>query len=70
MSGYVTDGENELTVCARDPMEDFVNLRGKQSFEPKGCFYTRVSGIWQTVWMENVPETHVVGLHGDGGRRG
>ena len=38
-----------------------MNARGKQSFEPKGCFYTRVSGIWQTVWMENVPETYVAG---------
>ena len=61
VTDYVSDGENELTVCAWDPTEDFVNSRGKQSFEPKGCFYTRVSGIWQTVWMENVPETHVAG---------
>lgn len=61
VTDYVADGENELTVCAWDPTEDFVNARGKQSFEPKGCFYTRVSGIWQTVWMENVPETHVAG---------
>ena len=61
VTDYVADGENELTVCAWDPTEDFVNSRGKQSFEPKGCFYTRVSGIWQTVWMENVPETHVAG---------
>lgn len=61
VTDYVSDGENELTVCAWDPTEDFVNSRGKQSFEPKGCFYTRVSGIWQTVWMENVPETYVAG---------
>ncbi len=32
---------------------------GKQSLDPKGCFYTRVSGIWQTVWMEIVPANHV-----------
>ena len=57
----VVDGENELTVCVWDPTEDFVNSRGKQSFKPKGCFYTRVSGIWQTVWMENVPEQHIRG---------
>ena len=56
---YVKKGENELTVCVWDPTEDFVNSRGKQSFEPKGCFYTRVSGIWQTVWMETVPEKHI-----------
>ena len=61
ITDYVKDGENELTVCVWDPTEDFVNSRGKQSFKPKGCFYTRVSGIWQTVWMERVPEKHIRG---------
>ncbi len=59
ITDYVKDGENELTVCVWDPTESFVNSRGKQSFRPKGCFYTRVSGIWQTVWMETVPETYI-----------
>ena len=59
ITGYVKPGANELTVCVWDPTEDFVNSRGKQSFFPKGCFYTRVSGIWQTVWMETVPERHI-----------
>ena len=55
ITDYVKKGENDLTLCVWDPTEDFVNSRGKQSFSPKGCFYTRVSGIWQTVWMETVP---------------
>ena len=59
ITDYVKEGDNELTVCVWDPTEDFINSRGKQSFKPRGCFYTRVSGIWQTVWMETVPETHV-----------
>ena len=59
ITDYVKKGENDLTVCVWDPTEDFVNSRGKQSFNPKGCFYTRVSGIWQTVWMETVPEKHI-----------
>ena len=59
ITDYVKKGENQLTVCVWDPTEDFVNSRGKQSFEPKGCFYTRVSGIWQTVWMETVPEKYI-----------
>ncbi len=33
--------------------------RGKQSLKPEGCWYTRVSGIWQTVWLETVPDRHV-----------
>ena len=61
ITDYVKTGENDLTVCVWDPTEDFVNSRGKQSFKPKGCFYTRVSGIWQTVWMETVPEKHIAG---------
>ena len=59
ITDYVKLGANELTVCVWDPTEDFVNSRGKQSRHPSGCFYTRVSGIWQTVWMETVPETYV-----------
>ena len=61
ITDYVKAGENELTVCVWDPTEDFVNSRGKQSFAPKGCFYTRVSGIWQTVWMETVPANYISG---------
>lgn len=59
ITDYVKSGENELTVCVWDPTENFVNSRGKQSLEPKGCFYTRYSGIWQSVWMESVPETYI-----------
>ena len=59
ITDYVKKGENDLTVCVWDPTEDFVNSRGKQSFNPRGCFYTRVSGIWQTVWMETVPEKYI-----------
>ena len=61
ITDYVKPGANELTVCVWDPTEDFINSRGKQSFKPKGCFYTRVSGIWQTVWMETVPACHIAG---------
>ena len=59
ITDFVKKGENTLTVCVWDPTEDFVNSRGKQSFKPSGCFYTRVSGIWQTVWMETVPERYI-----------
>ena len=59
ITDFVKSGENELTVCVWDPTEDFVNSRGKQCFKPRGCFYTRVSGIWQTVWMEYVPENYI-----------
>ena len=59
ITDFVSGASNELVVCTWDPTEDFVNSRGKQSFRPGGCFYTRVSGIWQTVWLERVPETYI-----------
>lgn len=59
ITDYVRDGENELTLCVWDPTQDFVNSRGKQSLRPSGCHYTRMSGIWQTVWMETVPERYI-----------
>jgi beta-galactosidase/beta-glucuronidase len=54
-------GANSVTVRAEDPPTDRSIPRGKQYWEPKsrGIFYTRTSGIWQTVWMEPVAETHL-----------
>ena len=46
-----------LTVCAEDDSRDPLIPRGKQSepYASQGCDYTRVTGIWQTVWLEIVP---------------
>ena len=60
VTDFLRDGENELKVVAWDPTHTFVNAGGKQNHRTHSCFYTRVSGIWQTVWMETVPEAHVV----------
>jgi len=59
LTPFAKKGENELTVLVWDPTEDFIQSRGKQAFRTHMCFYTRVSGIWQTVWMETVPERHI-----------
>jgi len=52
---------NVVTVRAWDPPTDRSVPRGKQYWEPKsrGIFYTRTSGIWQTVWMEAVAHTYL-----------
>lgn len=49
-----------ITVRARDPANG-VQARGKQSrhYAPAGCHYPRVTGIWQTVWLEAVPAAHL-----------
>ena len=54
-------GENVLIVCAEDDNRSGLQPRGKQStrFHSHGCDYTRTTGIWQTVWLESVPETYL-----------
>ncbi len=52
-------GENELVVSVWDPTDAGLQQRGKQSLNPKGIWYTAVSGIWQTVWLEAVPEVSI-----------
>ena len=59
LTPFAKKGANTLTVMVWDPTEDFMQSRGKQAFRTHECFYTRVSGIWQTVWMETVPEQHI-----------
>ncbi|MFZ5859025.1 MAG: glycoside hydrolase family 2 protein [Chloroflexota bacterium] len=52
----LVDGENELLVSVWDPTDAGLQQRGKQVLNPKGIWYTPISGIWQTVWLEVVPE--------------
>lgn len=54
--------ENELVVKVIDPTEKGTQPRGKQISKPVGFWYTSTSGIWQTVWLEVVPETYVDSL--------
>jgi Glycosyl hydrolases family 2, sugar binding domain/Glycosyl hydrolases family 2/Glycosyl hydrolases family 2, TIM barrel domain len=55
------NGPNELLVSVTDPTEGD-QPRGKQSMKPEGIFYTACSGIWQTVWLEPVPDSCIDGL--------
>ena len=59
ITSFIKDGTNDLKVVAWDPTHTFINAGGKQNDRTYSCFYTRVSGIWQTVWMEEVPEKHI-----------
>ncbi len=58
----VIKDENELVVKVIDPTDDGPQPRGKQISEPVGFWYTATSGIWQTVWLEVVPETYIKGI--------
>lgn len=55
-------GPQWITVRAWDPTDVGDQPRGKQVLEPRGIFYTAVTGIWQTVWLEVVPEAHITNL--------
>ena len=53
----VTAGKNIITICAEDDLRSRNQPSGKQSliYASHGCYYTRTTGIWQTVWLENTP---------------
>ena len=56
ISSAITDGVNELVVRVHDDTDASWHSRGKQKTERGGIWYTPQSGIWQTVWMESIPE--------------
>ena len=49
----------DLTVRVWDPSDDGPQPRGKQVKKPNGIWYTPVTGIWQTVWIEGVPAAYI-----------
>ncbi len=57
----VKEGENDITLFAADDVRSGKQPKGKQShfFYSRGCDYTRTTGIWQTVWLEWVPESYI-----------
>ncbi|MGC9360024.1 MAG: glycoside hydrolase family 2 protein [Anaerolineae bacterium] len=57
-------GDNVITILAEDDTRSPLQATGKQCprFASYGCFYTRTTGIWQTVWLELVPCTYVSDL--------
>ena len=59
LTPFAKKGANTLTVLVWDPTEDFIQSRGKQAFKTHACFYTRSSGITQTVWLETVPSKYI-----------
>ncbi|MBE7065066.1 MAG: MFS transporter [Ruminococcaceae bacterium] len=58
---FAKAGENSLKVIARDPL-DIDYPYGKQTEKRGGMWYTKFSGIWQTVWLERVPAEYIKGI--------
>jgi beta-galactosidase/beta-glucuronidase len=55
-------GDQQLVVRVWDPSDRGYQPRGKQVEKPQGIWYTSVTGIWQTVWLEPVGEAWISGL--------
>ena len=60
VTDYLKAGQNQLVLGVLDPTSTGEQPRGKQLLNPHGIWYTPVSGIWQTVWMEPVPKEHFI----------
>lgn len=61
ITDLLLEGENVLTVCAEDDTRSPAQPTGKQAdrYASYGCVYTRTTGIWQTVWLEARPQSHL-----------
>ena len=61
VTGALVPGNNAVTVLCKDDTRSPRQAGGKQSmrYESHRCYYTRTTGIWQTVWYEIVPESYV-----------
>lgn len=59
---HLTRGEQTLAVRVADPTDRGTQPRGKQVTEARTIWYTPVTGIWQTVWLEPVPESRIASL--------
>lgn len=61
ITALVHEGENTLVVYAKDTFREGRQSFGKQclDYHSAVCSYTRTTGIWQTVWLEFVPQTYI-----------
>jgi hypothetical protein len=59
ITNALKDGKQELVVSVWDPTNAGSQPRGKQVRDPRGIWYTSVTGIWQTVWLEPVNKAHI-----------
>ncbi len=65
VSKIIKEGENVLEVAVTDPSDTGRQAHGKQKIERGGIWYTPQSGIWQTVWLEQVCENYISTIHYD-----
>ncbi len=59
VADLLQEGANEILIAVRDDSDTSWHARGKQKLLRGGMFYTATSGIWQSVWLENVPAAYI-----------
>ncbi|SDF04518.1 glycoside hydrolase family 2 protein [Chitinophaga filiformis] len=62
ITSAIKNGNNDLVVKVYDPTDQGYGPHGKQLLNPSSIYYTANSGIWQTVWLEIVPEVFITSL--------
>ena len=62
ITSALKNGDNEIVVKVYDPTDQGPNPHGKQVLNPRDIWYTPVTGIWQTVWLEKVPAIYIESL--------
>ena len=62
ITSYLKSGSQKLVVKVWDGTDEGYQPRGKQVRNPEGIWYTPVSGVWQTVWLEPVSSKHITGV--------
>lgn len=67
ITNQLSENNNYISICAEDDVKSGIQPSGKQSSEytSRGCYYTRTTGIWQTVWMECVSENYIQNIRID-----
>ena len=62
ITSHLRDSDNFVTVYAEDDLRSEKQMSGKQchNLNSEGCFYTRTTGIWQTVWLEAVEDAYTI----------
>lgn len=61
ITDFLKEGKNRITIAAFDDERSDDTPSGKQSmdFFPSGTMYTRTTGIWQSIWLENTPSAYI-----------
>jgi len=62
ITSFLKSGTQEILISVWDPSDGGPQPRGKQVTKPHSIWYTPVTGIWQTVWLEGVPKTHIISI--------